>query len=50
MIALFRTDYHEMGYLAAKGDGARIRAEGVERFRERIAALRPDLADRPRPF
>ena len=46
MIALFRTDYYQMGYLAAKGDGTRIRDEGVERFRARIAALRPDLADR----
>ena len=46
MIALLRTDYYQMGYLAAKGDGTRIRDEGVERFRARIAALRPDLADR----
>jgi 2-polyprenyl-6-methoxyphenol hydroxylase-like FAD-dependent oxidoreductase len=46
MIALFRDDYYQMGYLAPKGDSARIRSEGVERFRERVAALRPDLADR----
>ena len=46
MIALFRDDYYQMGYLAAKGTDARIRSEGVERFRERVAALRPDLADR----
>ena len=46
MIALFRDDYYQMGYLAPKGDNARIRAEGVERFREHVAALRPDLADR----
>ncbi len=46
MIALFRDDYYQMGYLAPKGMGARIRSEGVERFRERVAALRPDLADR----
>ena len=46
VIALNRTDYYQMGYLAPKGADARIRAEGVERFRQRVAALRPDLADR----
>ena len=46
LIALNRTDYYQMGYLAPKGAAARIRAEGVEGFRRRIAALRPDLADR----
>jgi 2-polyprenyl-6-methoxyphenol hydroxylase-like FAD-dependent oxidoreductase len=46
MIALFRDDYYQMGYLAPKGTAGRIRAEGVERFRTRVAALRPDLADR----
>jgi orotate phosphoribosyltransferase len=46
MIALFRDDYYQMGYLGPKGMDAQIRAEGVERFRERVAALRPDLADR----
>jgi 2-polyprenyl-6-methoxyphenol hydroxylase-like FAD-dependent oxidoreductase len=45
-VALFRNDYYQMGYLAPKGAGARIRAEGVEGFRRRIAGLRPDLADR----
>ena len=46
LLALFRDDYFQMGYLAPKGTDARIRAEGVEGFRRRIAALRPDLADR----
>lgn len=46
MIALFRDDYYQMGYLGPKGADARIRSEGVERFRERVAMLRPDLADR----
>ncbi|WP_427134325.1 FAD-dependent oxidoreductase [Pseudarthrobacter sp. S9] len=46
LLALFRNDYYQMGYLAPKGTDARIRAEGLERFRQRIAALRPDLADR----
>ncbi|MDQ1623661.1 MAG: hypothetical protein QOH19_2079 [Actinomycetota bacterium] len=46
LLALFRDDYFQMGYLAPKGADARIRSEGVERFRKRVAALRPDLADR----
>ncbi|QDG65651.1 MULTISPECIES: FAD-dependent oxidoreductase [unclassified Pseudarthrobacter] len=46
MIALFRDDYYQMGYLGPKGEDARIRAEGVERFRQRVSGLRPDLADR----
>jgi 2-polyprenyl-6-methoxyphenol hydroxylase-like FAD-dependent oxidoreductase len=46
MIALFRDDYYQMGYLGPKGEDARIRSEGIERFRERVAGLRPDLADR----
>ncbi|KUM33947.1 FAD-dependent oxidoreductase [Arthrobacter sp. EPSL27] len=46
LLALNRTDYFQMGYLAPKGTDARIRAEGVEGFRRRIAALRPDLTDR----
>ena len=46
MVALTRTDYFQMGYLASKGADVRIRSEGVEGFRRRIAALRPDLADR----
>ncbi|MHC6593830.1 orotate phosphoribosyltransferase [Arthrobacter sp. C152] len=46
MIALNRTDYYQMGYLAPKGSDARIRSNGVEWFRQRVAALRPDLADR----
>ena len=46
LLALNRTDYYQMGYLAPKGTDARIRAEGVEGFRRRVAALRPDLADR----
>lgn len=46
LVALNRTDYYQMGYLAPKGTDARIQAEGVEGFRRRIAALRPDLADR----
>jgi 2-polyprenyl-6-methoxyphenol hydroxylase-like FAD-dependent oxidoreductase len=46
LLALFRDDFYQMGYLAPKGTDARIRDEGVEGFRRRVAALRPDLADR----
>ncbi len=46
LISLFRDDYYQMAYLGPKGMDTQIRAEGVERFRERIAGLRPDLADR----
>jgi 2-polyprenyl-6-methoxyphenol hydroxylase-like FAD-dependent oxidoreductase len=46
LVALTRNDYYQLGYLAPKGTDARIREEGVEGFRRRIAALRPDLADR----
>ena len=28
LLALYRTDYYQMGYLAPKGTDARIRAEG----------------------
>ena len=35
-----------MGYIGPKGADGRLRSEGVERFRERVAGLRPDLADR----
>ncbi|WP_427016360.1 FAD-dependent oxidoreductase [Pseudarthrobacter sp. P1] len=46
LLSLTRTSYFQIAYLAPKGDDARLRAEGVERFRARIAAMRPDLADR----
>lgn len=46
MIALNRSTYYQMGYLAPKGSDTAIRRNGVEWFRQRVAALRPDLADR----
>lgn len=46
LVALTRNDYYQLGYLAPKAADARIRAEGVEGFRRRIARLRPDLAGR----
>jgi 2-polyprenyl-6-methoxyphenol hydroxylase-like FAD-dependent oxidoreductase len=46
MVALFRQEFFQIGYLTHKGEDARLRAEGVERFRERVRTLRPDFADR----
>ncbi|MBT2228849.1 FAD-dependent oxidoreductase [Nonomuraea sp. NEAU-A123] len=44
MISLARDDYYQVAYFTAKGSDARLRAEGIQRFRERIARLRPDFA------
>ncbi|GAB2791511.1 FAD-dependent oxidoreductase [Amycolatopsis magusensis] len=46
LISLARDDYYQVAYFTAKGSDARLRAEGIERFRERIAGLRPEFADR----
>lgn len=46
LLSLTRKDYYQIAYLAAKGLDPRLRAEGVESFRARVAKLRPDLADR----
>ncbi len=46
LLSLTRKDYHQIAYLAAKGLDAKLRADGVEAFRARVARLRPDLADR----
>jgi 2-polyprenyl-6-methoxyphenol hydroxylase-like FAD-dependent oxidoreductase len=46
LLALTREDYYQLAYAIPKGSDARRRAEGVDAFRARIAALRPDLADR----
>ncbi|WP_281269602.1 FAD-dependent oxidoreductase [Arthrobacter silvisoli] len=46
LLALTRKDYYQIAYIAEKGADAWLRAEGVERFRERVSRLRPDFADR----
>ena len=46
LLSFPRPDYHQVAYFAPKGSDAALRAEGVEAFRDRIARLRPDLADR----
>jgi 2-polyprenyl-6-methoxyphenol hydroxylase-like FAD-dependent oxidoreductase len=45
-VLINRTDYFQIAYLAGKGLDPEIRAEGLARFRERIAHLVPVLADR----
>ncbi|MGW1178162.1 FAD-dependent oxidoreductase [Kitasatospora sp. NPDC002543] len=45
-LSLTRDDYFQIGYFRAKGSDPQVRAEGVERFRARIAALLPRYADR----
>ena len=41
-----RTDYFQVAYFNRKGMDTSLRAEGVERFRARVARIRPDFADR----
>jgi 2-polyprenyl-6-methoxyphenol hydroxylase-like FAD-dependent oxidoreductase len=41
-----RTDYFQVAYLAAKGIDGQLRAEGLDRFRARIARVLPAVADR----
>jgi 2-polyprenyl-6-methoxyphenol hydroxylase-like FAD-dependent oxidoreductase len=45
-VMIDRGDYWQCAFLIAKGSDAAMRAAGVERFRERIAALLPWMADR----
>lgn len=46
MLSLTRETFYQVAYFAEKGADARLRSEGIERFRERVANLRPDFADR----
>jgi 2-polyprenyl-6-methoxyphenol hydroxylase-like FAD-dependent oxidoreductase len=46
LLAFPRPEYHQVAYFAPKGSDAALRAAGVTSFRERIARLRPDFADR----
>ncbi|MFJ8626199.1 FAD-dependent oxidoreductase [Kitasatospora sp. NPDC093550] len=45
-LSLTRDDYFQIAYFRAKGSDPQLRAEGIERFRERIALLLPQYADR----
>jgi 2-polyprenyl-6-methoxyphenol hydroxylase-like FAD-dependent oxidoreductase len=46
LVMIDRGDYFQVGYQIRKGADARMRAEGIEAFRARIAALAPEFADR----
>jgi 2-polyprenyl-6-methoxyphenol hydroxylase-like FAD-dependent oxidoreductase len=46
LLSFPRTDYFQVAYFNRKGFDAQLRSEGVERFRERVARLRPAFADR----
>ncbi|AUS78170.1 FAD-dependent oxidoreductase [Actinoalloteichus sp. AHMU CJ021] len=45
LLVLAREGFQQLAFLAAKGRDPELRAEGVEAFRRRIAAIRPDLAE-----
>ncbi|WFR67141.1 FAD-dependent oxidoreductase [Curtobacterium flaccumfaciens] len=46
LLSFPRPDYHQVAYFAPKGSDAALRAAGLTAFRERVARLRPDFADR----
>ncbi|MDQ3887329.1 MAG: FAD-dependent oxidoreductase [Actinomycetota bacterium] len=46
MILIDRGDYFQCAYLIRKGSDAVLRAEGIESFRRRMAAMLPWLGDR----
>ena len=46
LVAIDRGDYFQLAYVIRKGSDERLRAEGIEAFRRRIAAVIPELADR----
>ena len=45
-LSITRNDYYQVAYFTTKGSDARLRAEGIERFRARVAGLLPQHADR----
>lgn len=46
LLMINRGDYFQIAYFLKKGSDPLLRAEGIERFRERIVTLAPELADR----
>jgi 2-polyprenyl-6-methoxyphenol hydroxylase-like FAD-dependent oxidoreductase len=46
LVMIDRGSYFQVGYQIRKGSDARLRAEGIEALRKRIAALAPEFADR----
>ena len=45
-VTIDRGGYFQLGYVIRKGSDARLRAEGLDAFRKRVARLAPELADR----
>jgi len=45
-IVIPREDFLQLAYIAKKGTDAQLRARGIERFRQDIAELMPELSDR----
>ncbi|MFF9643536.1 FAD-dependent oxidoreductase [Kitasatospora aureofaciens] len=45
-LSLTRDDFFQIAYFNSKGSDARLRGEGIERFRARIARIMPQYADR----
>lgn len=46
LLSMTREGYDQLAYLAPTGSADRLRAEGIDAFRQRIGRLRPDLTDR----
>ncbi len=46
MVMLDRGDYWQCAYVIAKGGIERVKAEGLDAFRQRVLALSPYFADR----
>jgi 2-polyprenyl-6-methoxyphenol hydroxylase-like FAD-dependent oxidoreductase len=46
LVMIDRGSYFQVGYQIRKGSDARLRAEGIEAFHRRVAALAPEFADR----
>ncbi|MGH4013508.1 MAG: FAD-dependent oxidoreductase [Pseudonocardiaceae bacterium] len=46
MVLIDRGDYFQCAYLIRKGSDAQLRAEGIDAFRRRVAAMIPWLGDR----
>ncbi|MCE7007838.1 FAD-dependent oxidoreductase [Kibdelosporangium philippinense] len=46
LLQINRENYYQIAYLGPKGDDPRLRAEGLQAFRDRIVELDPRLADR----
>jgi 2-polyprenyl-6-methoxyphenol hydroxylase-like FAD-dependent oxidoreductase len=46
LVMIDRGSYFQVGYQILKGSDVRLRAEGIEALRRRVAALAPEFADR----